>query len=268
MKKIKECNVKRSVFGLTSLNDHLYVGYSGCNEVDVFDMKENNFNKMYSIRIPELNEVHDMTSCARFQYIYIADWENKVIHRVDNDNTTLRWCVNDSPEGLSVNPFYNVLVTFANAGNINEFTNAGQLVREIKLQPDIVAPWSTIQLTTDQFVVCHGGTDDPLNRVCIVNDAGKILKSFGGSPGSGNQQLNYPVGLAVSNDSIFVVDHNNHRIVMLSSKLAFVSEVLSGLRYKPYGICIDSKTGRIFLNEGQCVQIFDVGQADKRQQLE
>ena len=258
LKKIHELKIERSdvVCGLTSLNYQLYVGYDECNEIDVFD---ETFNKLSSIKIPELGDVNDMTSCSRYQCIYIADSGEEVIHRVDNKNKITRWSVDDRPEGLSVNSSHNLLVTCHDAGKVKEFTTDGQLLREIKLQQDIVYPRHTIQLTTDQFVVCHGWSNEPLNRVCIVNDAGKVLQSYGGKPESGNGQLNWPVRLAVMNGFIFVADRDNKRVLTLNSELTFIREILSNLSYYPWRIFIEEQTGRMFVSDwGQQIEVYSI----------
>ena len=57
------------------------------------------------------------------------------------------------PQGLSVNSVYNLLVSCWYVSKIKEFTTDTQLTREINLQSDIIHPWHTVELTTDQFVV-------------------------------------------------------------------------------------------------------------------
>jgi hypothetical protein len=71
-------------------------------------------------------------------------------------------------------------------------------------------------------------SDDPLHRVCIVDSDGRVLRSYGGSKGSSNGQLNVPDRIVV-NGFIFVVDFNNHRVLMLNSTLNYVRGVVSGL---------------------------------------
>ena len=156
MKKIHELKFDKQVYGLTTLNNQLYVGYLRCDEIKVFDMKADKFTQLSSIKIPQLGCVTDMTSCSRHQRVYIADDDNQVVHRIDNRNEITQWSDNDTPNGLSVNSSHNLLVTCDKVGKMKEFTTDGQLIREIKLQSDIVHPFHTIELTTGQFVVSHG----------------------------------------------------------------------------------------------------------------
>ena len=78
--------------------------------------------------------------------------------------------------------------------------------------------YHSVQLTTEQFVVSHTGG---LHRVCVVGDDGKVTRSYGGQRGSDVGQLNGPCHLAVDKDSqfIFVADHSNAKVVLLSPTL-------------------------------------------------
>jgi hypothetical protein len=144
-----------------------------------------------------------------------------------------------------VNSVCNVLVTCHEARKIKEFTTDGQLIREVSLQSDVIHPNHAVELTTDQFVVCHGDINDPLHRVCIVDSNGRVLQSYGGSKGSGSGQVNSPVRLAV-NGFILVADLNNDRVLMLSPKLTFIREVLTKMR-GVLRMSLDVYTGRLYV---------------------
>ena len=141
-----------------------------------------------------------------------------------------------------------MLVT-CNVRKVKEFTTDGKLRREISLDPSIVHPWHTVELTTGQLVVCHSKGRDTLHKVCIVDYKGRVLKSYGGSKGPGSGQLNTPARLAM-NGVIFVADLNNHRVLMLSPTLSLIREVVSGLRY-PLRIWFDDITGRLYVAENK-----------------
>jgi hypothetical protein len=181
--------------------------------------------------------------------------------------------VDDEPDGLSVNADCNVIVTSYKANTIRVFTSEGTQVKVINLQrSDIVHPAHTIQLTSNKYVVCHGtvigGVSDPVHRVCVVDDDGKVLQSFGGSKGSGENQLNGPDRLAVVNGFIFVVDFNNHRVIMLSPTLRYIRTVVSGLSGWPDRMCFDEQSSRLYVDESEMennewttgrVNVFNVG---------
>ena len=255
MKLIQSLNEDKPVFGLTTLNNELYVR----REARPYSEKHNNgmitvydietYSVQRSLQIPRLGSVNDMTSCNKHQCIYISDWKSKVVHRVENKSIITQWPVNDVPHGLSVNSVHNVLVTCHLVGKFKEITTDGKLIREIRLQADIVNPSHTFELITDQFVVCHGEGDDPVHRVCIVNSNGCILQSYGGSPGSDSRQLYSPVRLSV-NGCIFVADLNNDRVLMLSPNLTYIRTVVSGL-ISPLRLWFDQQTGRLYIADNK-----------------
>jgi len=124
-----------------------------------------------------------MTSCKTHKCVYIEDRHNRAVHRVNNKDTVIQWPINDEPEGLSVNSVWNVLVTCRVVGKVKEFTTDGKLIRAISLESSILHPLHTVELTTDQLVVCHGATYDTVHRVCIVDLSGRALQSYGESKG-------------------------------------------------------------------------------------
>ena len=76
--------------------------------------------------------------------------------------------------------------------------------------------------------MCHGGRRETLQRVCLIDSNGHVIKSYGGSWGSGRQQMHMPTHLAVDgNESFFVADSNNRRVLSLSPALIYKGEVLS-----------------------------------------
>jgi len=90
-------------------------------------------------------------------------------------------------------------------------------------------PFHTIQLTSGQFIVCHGDLDDAAHRVCkISSDGHDITYSHGGQQGSHIGQYNMPHHLAVDdNGFMFVVDINNRRVTLLSPTLGYIRQVVS-----------------------------------------
>ena len=112
--------------------------------------------------------------------------------------------------------------------------------------------WSvtTLQLTTGQFVVCHGDGDDQLHRVCLVDDEGKVTRSYGGQPGSDVGQLQRPFHLAVDENSryIFVVEWSNHRVVLLSPTLEFVRYFSAKLTC-PHRLYFHQTTRRLYAGD-------------------
>ena len=191
----------------------------------------------------------------------MSDHIKSCIHRYDLSSTfsavrkliarshISRWPVRDKPVGLSVTPSCNLLVTCREPSKLVELSaDSGQCVREIPLQSDIVRPCHGVQLTTGQYVVCHGDWLDGLHRVCLVGDDGKVTRSYGGPRGSDVGHLNCPRHLAVDKDSqcIFVADWGNHRVVLLSPTLEFLRHVVEELSW-PRRLYLHQATQRLFV---------------------
>ena len=182
----------------------------------------------------------------------MSDFDKRCIHRYALANGARnRWTVPGKPCGLSVTPSCNLLVTCHSAPNklVELSADSGQCMREIALQ-DIMSPCHSVQLTTDQFVVCHGLRSTGLHRVCVVGDDGKVTRSYGGQRGSDIEHLDDPCHLAVDKDSkfIFVADKGNHRVVLLSPTLEFVRYVREGLP-NPYRLHLHETTRRLFVGQ-------------------
>lgn len=227
VKLIRSLNEGKPVRGLTTLNNELFIRYNDTQTKDIVVYDTDTYSLQRYLQITRLGLFNDMTSCERYQCIYITDNLNNVVHRVNQleGSQVAQWSVRDVPRGISVNSACNVLVAFCDVGKIKEYTTNGQLVREIRLPSDVVHPWHAVELVPDQFVVCHGRVNDPLHRVCIVNSTGVVERSYGGFKGSGEGQLNTPVRLSL-NGFIFVADCLNRRVLMLSPKLEFVRNIV------------------------------------------
>jgi len=201
--------------------------------------------------VPNAGRFIDMTSCVHFLCLYICDPAVKCVHRLDTQGNATMWPVNDRPRSLSVNADHNLIVTCRRNRRIKEFSPRGDLLRDITLPDDVINPWHVIQLTNGQFIVCHGGLNDPVNRVCkISSDGYEIVHSHGGQPGSNIGQYNVPAHLAVDdNEFVFVVDINNRRVTLLSPTLGNKRQVVSRdqFKWKPEKLCYDVQRRRLYV---------------------
>ena len=216
----------------------------------------NDYQLLRHLSVPGLKPCNDndMTSCVRYKCLYMSDYNNSCIHRYDlRSSAIMQWRVPGSPVGLSITPSCNLLVTcrdtilthYTYTGRLVELSaDSGQCVREITLRPDIVRLSHSAQLTTGQYVVCHGDWNNIHHRVCLIGDDGKVTRSYSG-------QHDYEVRkchLAVDKDSqfIFVADECNHRVELLSPTLEFVRYVIEKLTH----LCrlyLDQATQRLFV---------------------
>jgi len=247
------------VLGVTSVDDELFVLLKrDDNQVAVYSL--NDYRLLRHIHLPALkpeqawfDRLSDMTSCVRHKCLYASDCGNRCIHRYDLSSSAIsKWPVPGEPRGLSVTPgSCNLLVVCRERSKPDKLVelraDSGQLGREITLQSDTVCLHHAVQLTTGQYVVCHGA--DTLHRVCMVDVEGRVTRSYGGQWGSGVGQLAVPRHLAVDEDSqfIFVADGFNHRVVLLSPTLEFVREFRKGVSL-PRRLYFHQTTRRLFVN--------------------
>jgi len=231
------------VFGVTSLDNLLYVLRAGktSEQIEVYDMDSYRLQRRLTVR--GLTATADMTACAHDSCAYICDWADKCIHRIGlpHGAGVIHWPVNDKPARLSVTHKHSVLVTCREVRKIKEFSTDGKLLCEIHLQQDVTSPWHTVQLFNGQFIVCHGDRGD-LHRVCLTGSDGCVVKSFGGTKGSGSQQMDAPAHLAVDeNGFVFVADVNNYRVLLLSPELTYVRDVVlrDELKWRPLRLFLD-----------------------------
>jgi hypothetical protein len=212
-------------------------------------------------------DVYGLASCSSNNCLYVSDWHNSVVHRIrvtpggasstDVGKGITRWSVNRSPTGLSVTRNRNVLLTYWSSSVVDEFTTHGSCVRSINLQSDIVNPWQVIQVHSgdsrqSRFVVSHGDSDDRACRVCITNSDGRVLKSFGEQPGSGDEQLNVPISMAVvaRDRRILVADQKNNRVLLLQPSLKGARDLLAAVDCEIHGPCalyLDDLRDRLYV---------------------
>jgi len=243
------------LYNVTYLDNDIYVlRWKETEQIEVFDA--DNYSLLRCLSVPDLEGFADMTSCGFFRCLYVSDYINDCVNRVEVDGTVTQWPVSDGPCGLSVSvTTHNVLVTCHDVCTIKEFTHQGDPVRTITFTDDVTNPWHAIQLTSGEFVVCHGSLDDLVHRVCRLDTDGCVVQSFGGPPGSTDlHQLNVPWHLAADDqDFIFVADHDNRRVILLSPRLQYLRQVVSRdrLKYDPHRLCVDAVKRRLYVVENE-----------------
>jgi len=252
------------VSGVTTLDDEIYLlRNKERDQIEVYDAI--NCRLLRCLTVPNCRGVNDMTICAHNRCMYIADVTAKCVHRLrltltlarklGLQRTATQWPVNDKPRRLSVNKSHNVLVTCPVVRKIKEFSSDGNLLRELTLPDDVITLWHAIQLANGEFIVCHGGEDDAVHRVCKMRADGRyIVHSHGGQWGSDTDQYNGPIHLAVDNNEfVFVVDANNRRVTLLSPTLNYIRQVVSSdkLKWYPTHLHLDVHRQRLYVTDNE-----------------
>jgi len=239
------------VRGVTSLDNHLYVlrGSKASDQIEVYDVES--YCLVHCLTVHKLGCADDMLACGHYSCAYISDSSHDCVHRVALPGAaTTQWPVNDQPYRLSLTDKHSVLVTCGKVRKIKEFTTDGQLLHEVILLQDVLSPFHTVQLSSGEFIVCHGDLSDPLHRVCLIGTDGHVVKSYGGRAGSSSQQMHVPVHMAVDRIGfVFVADLNNHRVLLLSPTLTYIREAVSReqLQWLPRRLSIDVARRRLYV---------------------
>ena len=242
-----------SVTGVASLGDDVFVvRYDSRQQVEVCDAETFTLQRRLPVR--GLGSSFGLAACASNKCLYASDYRHDLIHRVDllGSNAVTQWTVGNGPAGLTVNSDKNVLVVIRHERKLQQFTTRGKLLRTIQLQPDIGSPRQAIQLSRGQFVISHsGGTQ---HRVCLVDDKGAVVRSFGGTPGSDLTEMRAPAGLAVDeHGNILVADQDNSRLLVLDPTLTSARKMsvsVDGGLNRPYSLRYDKSRGRLY--HGEC----------------
>jgi len=239
-----------TVRGVTSLADEVYVmRWKERDQVEVYDVI--NYRLQRRLTVPNIPRLTDITSCEHYRCVYIGNYIDECIHRLDVQGASTRWAVNDEPWGLSVNAAHNVLVTCRDVRKIKEFSSHGDLLRELTLPNDVINPSHAIQTRSGEFIVCHGERHDAVHRVCKISADGRhIIKSHGGQRGRDVGRYYGPRHLAVDNNEfVFVADFFNRRVTLLSPTLVYIRQVVSpdDLKDAPATLYLDIHRRRLYV---------------------
>ena len=222
------------------------------NQLDVYDVKD--YSSRGNITIP-LNYgdfcFSDMAACCFHRCLYIVDWKNKRIVKLQMPSKLSTWklstwAVDDiSCKLISVTSEHYVLVVCGLM--LKLFSTDGVLQVTVNLQPDIVNVTSAVELTPGQYLVSQrpntssveltpgqylvsqrpnpfdSNSINQLHRVCVVNSEGEVLHTHGGFQGSHHTLLNSPRDVAIDKDGfVYVVEENISRLIVLTPKLGYI----------------------------------------------
>ena len=243
------------------LNDQLFVSHNSAQRVSVCNTTS--FQLQRQLIIPGLgSRVSGPAACATNNVLYVSDYFNQVIHKVDlfitsGDSVVSRWGVASGPYGLSVNRAHNVIVALFR--KVQEYTPSGSLVREIHDSNNYL--WQAIELNSVMLAVIRR---HPAHGVAMMSMDGRVIRSLGNEAGSGVGQMNNPCGIAVDNDGyIFVADNTNNRILVVNPSLTDSRQLplpVNTSLNRPRAVSLDQSRGRLYVGEDhdqQRVLIFD-----------
>ena len=184
--------------------------------------------------------------CNTNNCIYASDQNSHWIFKINGQNYTSTHWGSSNPQGLSVTSSQNVLVAAAGYNSLHERSPAGQLIREINLQPaGITTPVHAVQLSDELYAVTHHG---PKHQFSIVNSAGQIVRSYSGDAGD----LNGPRGIVDDKKGrVLVADQNNNRVLVINPKTlsAYPLPLPDCQLQGPYSLHYDAANKRLYIGE-------------------
>jgi len=168
-----------------------------------------------------------MVACNFYHCLYVAvndTTRNSMCYiiRLEMPSKRTEWKVGDYTRYacISVTSSHHLLVFCHEAKNLKLFSTDGVLHKTVELPRDLVSVSCAVELMPGQYVVTHGRGSDILHQVCVFNNEGKILRTFGGFPGSLSNLLNSPSDVAVDKDGfVYVDDERNDRLIVLTQDL-------------------------------------------------
>lgn len=198
----------------------------------------------------------------------IADEKNNILvisHRLNgsgeilnvdvNGHLVKKWSTRQYFGHLFITSSYSIILSALKTKLFIEYTADGEHLNIVEPEKDVSYLSHVIKLSSGIYLVSHGySSQDPKHGACMVDDKGRLVKSFGGSRGWTTQQMNVPYYLAVDrHGTVFVADSNNMRIMLLSSELEYKRILLSekdGIRF-PYRLVLDEANGRLIVVDFQ-----------------
>jgi len=241
-------NIGDSVTGIAILNDQLQVGRWNHQEIAVYcpttfqHQRSCNFtNTGYA------KQLRSVAACNTNNCIYASDQYSHWVFKINGQNyTSSDWSIGSNPQGLSMTSSHNVLIAMTDAHLLREYSTAGQVIREINLQPaGITTPVHAVQLSEELYAVTHHG---PKSQFTIVNSAGQIVRSYSGDAGD----LNGPHGIVDDKKGrVLVADQNNNRVLVINPKtLAAYPLPLPDCQLQgPYSLHYDAANKRLYIGE-------------------
>jgi len=235
---------RKGVQGVTSLGSEVFVVRDDRKRVEVYDSRT--MTQKNTIQVPGLGGVFcGLAVCHVNRCLYVADCSNSVVHRVEltGGNSTTKWPVEKSPEGLSVSISDNVLVAGYGTNKILEYTTQGKIVRQINLPSDIKKPVHAIQISENTFGVTHQSA----SRYSVVGSDGQVVMS------SQAGEMDSPRGVAINKRGfVFTADEDNNRILVLHPQTLRSRQLPLSVALKgPMGLWLDASRDRLYIGESR-----------------
>jgi len=251
------------VCGVAELDSQLYVACFKSYVLHVYESRPP-FRRLADLKVEGLSAAQDIVICKETKQLYIADWMQCAIWRMnlhDGEEAAERLVsVEWSPWSLSTR-FRRVLVMPREGVKFFLYRDDGQQLRCVQL-PDYMWASHAAETAKNTFLVCHrsrqtGDTEPEHRSVGEVDVDGKVIRRFGSRHGNlGPVQFNWPHYMALDDlGHVIVADTFNERIVVLDSNLQLKRFLISSLARQPYRMCFSRGSRTLFVASVRSTEI-------------
>jgi len=212
---------KSDVTAIALLDDQLFVTRDGVARVSVYNATS--FEMLRQLTFTGLGTLLRGLATSRptaaHRHLYISDYNNDCIHRVDlaiaGADTLIKWNVADRSNGLSVNGAGNILVAYNYGRKVQEYTPTGSLLREISDSHNLI---QAVELSSGVLAVTRHSLHSGVFAISVATQLKHIY--YSGPGGSGAGQMYNPLSLTGDKHSyILVADDRNNRILVIGQLL-------------------------------------------------
>ena len=264
--RVNECET--FITGVTSLGDRIYVVCKRSNVIAVFTSHQP-FRRLQDIVVHGLLDPFDITASVNNGCLYVPDPGSLSVWRINVDSGAVaQWLTGLAAWSVSVTFDDRVVVLvvvdiqlvrgrgcfWTWRHEVHVYRADALMEAVVKLSPDITLPHSVIMTTRKTFIVSHGYRPHEMHRVCEVDMTGRVLKSFGSTPGNDVGQLNAPLRVSLDDEErVIVADCDNDRVLLLNKQLTSPHVLVTWSPQsdddvrRPERLHYDSHTGRLLV---------------------
>jgi hypothetical protein len=261
---------KETVTGVTEFNNKLFVICSQSTTVHVFN-SNSPFSRLENIEIQGLLNPRDIVVCSDSSQLYIADYKQRVIWRVNllsykevDRFISTQW----QPLSLSTKS-RRLLITPGDGDALFIYGDDRVLLKHIQL-PHYMHATHAVETPHNTYIVSHcstlGAGDTLLSEhesVSEIDINGRVVRIFNSQHNDiGSIQFNGPWYLALAcNNHVIVADRLNERIVALNEDLQLKRVLINSSHgQQPKRLCLSQRTGLLFIvmDQSSDIHVYDV----------
>ena len=243
----------------------LFASSRNYSKVKVFDINGTYIRSMSTNGYP-----YHITGFGNRIAVTLAD-HHKV--QIFDKNGTLINTIGSSPSSENGKFYYNYGISYDLNGTLYVSDRQNHRVQSFDQNGsyiDTVGSYGTANINPYDFVVTEEGTylvaDIQGDRVLETDENGSVIRTFL-SRGSLDGQVNDPRALAIHQNTIFVADGANHRVVAIDRNGTFLFNIggnvtgnANGKFNQPYGLVVSETTNELYVADryNHRIQVFDL----------